>query len=129
MGSIPELGRSSREGNGNPLQYSCLRNPLDRGVWQAIVHGGHKSVRCYFNIKKELSPTSPEKELEKPNCLQKHASYGTTVVAIHSFQEELRHKPPTHPLYHTGHLEVKRVELSPAPSTSHPRCVALTVSE
>ena len=38
-GSIPGLGRSPREGNGNPLQYSCLRNPMDRGVWWAIVHG------------------------------------------------------------------------------------------
>ena len=32
-GSIPGLGRSSREGNGNPLQYSCLENPMDRGAW------------------------------------------------------------------------------------------------
>ena len=38
-GSIPGSGKSSREGNGNPLQYSCLENPMDRGVWQAIVHG------------------------------------------------------------------------------------------
>ena len=34
LGSIPELGRSPREGNGNPLQYSCLKNPMDRGAWQ-----------------------------------------------------------------------------------------------
>ena len=38
MGSIPELGRSPGEGNGNPLQYSCLENPMDRGAWQATVH-------------------------------------------------------------------------------------------
>ena len=37
--SIPGSGRSSREGNGNPLQYSCLKNPIDRGAWQATVHG------------------------------------------------------------------------------------------
>ena len=35
-GSIPGLGRSPGEGNGNALQYSCLRNPIDRGTWQAI---------------------------------------------------------------------------------------------
>ena len=35
---IPGLGRSPGEGNGNPLQYSCLANPVDRGAWQAIVH-------------------------------------------------------------------------------------------
>ena len=37
LGSIPELGRSPGEGNGNPLQYSCLENPMDRGTWQATV--------------------------------------------------------------------------------------------
>ena len=38
-GSVPGLGRSAGEGNGNPLQYSCLENPMDGGAWQAIVHG------------------------------------------------------------------------------------------
>ena len=38
MGSIPGSGRSPGEGNGNPLQYSCLRNPMDRGAWWATVH-------------------------------------------------------------------------------------------
>ena len=42
-GSIPGLGRSSGEGNGNPLQYSCLENTMDRGAWWAIVHGVTKS--------------------------------------------------------------------------------------
>ena len=37
MGLIPGLGRSLRGGNGNPLQYSCLENPMDRGAWQAVV--------------------------------------------------------------------------------------------
>ena len=39
LGSIPGLGRSPGEGNGNPLQDSCLENPMDRGDWQATVHG------------------------------------------------------------------------------------------
>ena len=39
LGSIPELGRYPGEGNGNPLQYSCLENPMDRGAWQATIHG------------------------------------------------------------------------------------------
>ena len=43
LGSVPGLGRSSGEGNGNPLQYPCLENPMDRGAWQAIVHGASKS--------------------------------------------------------------------------------------
>ena len=39
LGSIPGSGRSPGEGNGNPLQYSCLENPMDRGAWWAPVHG------------------------------------------------------------------------------------------
>ena len=42
-GSIPGLGRFLREGNNNPLQYSCLENPIDRGAWPATVHGFAKS--------------------------------------------------------------------------------------
>ena len=43
LGLIPGLGRSPREGNGNPLQYSCLENPMDKGAWQVIVLGVRKS--------------------------------------------------------------------------------------
>ena len=39
LGSIPRSGRSSGEGNGNPLQYSCLENPMDRGAWRVTVYG------------------------------------------------------------------------------------------
>ena len=42
-GSIPGLGRSPGGGHGNPPQYSCLDNPMDRGAWQATVHGITKS--------------------------------------------------------------------------------------
>ena len=42
-GSIPGSGRSSGAGHGNPLQYSCLENPMDRGAWWAIVYGAAKS--------------------------------------------------------------------------------------
>ena len=43
LDSIPGSGRSPGEGNGNPLQYPCLENPMDRGAWQATVHGVTKS--------------------------------------------------------------------------------------
>ena len=43
VGSISVLGRSPGEGHGNPLQYSCLENHMDRGAWQAIVHRDAKS--------------------------------------------------------------------------------------
>jgi len=43
QGLIPRQGRTPRGGNGNPLQYSCLENSMDRGAWQATVHGVAKS--------------------------------------------------------------------------------------
>ena len=42
-GSIPRSGRTSGEGNGYPLQYSCMGNPMDKGAWQATIHGVKKS--------------------------------------------------------------------------------------
>ena len=48
-GSIPGSGRSPGGGNGNPLQYSCLENPMDRGAWRATVHGVAESdTLCKF---------------------------------------------------------------------------------
>ena len=43
---IPGSERSFGEGNGNPLQYSCLENPIDRGAWRATVHGVAKNQTC-----------------------------------------------------------------------------------
>ena len=43
LGSIPWFGQSPGEGNGKPLQYPCLKNPMDRGAWWAAVHGIEKS--------------------------------------------------------------------------------------
>ena len=60
-GSIPGLGRSPGEGNGNPLQYSCLGNPMDRGVWQATVCGVTKSqtqLRDWTTVNKWSSSIS-----------------------------------------------------------------------
>ena len=44
VGLIPRIGRSLGGGNGNQLQYSCLKNPLDRGAWLVIIHGVAKSL-------------------------------------------------------------------------------------
>ena len=51
LGSTPELGRSPGEANSNPLQYSCLENPMDRGAWWTTVHGvavGHNWATSLF---------------------------------------------------------------------------------
>ena len=56
LGSIPGSGRSPGEGNGNPLQYSCLENPMDSRAWQATVPGVTKNQTRLsdFTFKKEL---------------------------------------------------------------------------
>ena len=50
LGSIPRLGRPSREGNGCPLQYSALENSMDKVTWQATVHGASKSLTGLSNF-------------------------------------------------------------------------------
>ena len=59
-GLIPGLGRSPGRGNGNPLQYSCLENPMVRGAWQATVHGVLKSWT---------------RQKTEPTCMQIHRSH------------------------------------------------------
>ena len=49
MGSIPGLGRSPGGGNGNPLKYSCMEHPMDRGAWRDTVHGITKSQTLIGN--------------------------------------------------------------------------------
>ena len=58
VGLIPGWGRCPGEGNGNPLQYSCLENPMDRGTWQATVHEApHPTTwtHCRVSLKRTLS--------------------------------------------------------------------------
>ena len=62
MGSIPGSGRSPGEGNGNPLQYSCLGNPMDRGAWQAIVHEVAKELDMTERLN-NIMPTSGKTEI------------------------------------------------------------------
>ena len=74
-GLIPQSGRSPGEGNGNPFQYSCLGNPMDRGAWRATVHAGckelnmseHACTRFYQSL------SSMRKVISLPN--NKHYTY------------------------------------------------------
>ena len=62
LSSIPGLGRSPGEGNGNQLQYSCLEHPMDRGAWWAIVHGVTKSrtrLHFHFHLDCHRAPVCP----------------------------------------------------------------------
>ena len=62
VGSIPGSGRSPGEGNGNPLQYSCLENPMDRGAWWATVHRVAKSWTQLRVVKRVNPKSSPYKK-------------------------------------------------------------------
>ena len=62
-GSIPGSGRSPREGNGYPLQNSCLENPMDRGAWQATVYGVTKSRTQRLNNRNLLKSKMPHKDV------------------------------------------------------------------
>ena len=73
-GSIPGLGRSPGEGNGSPLQYSCLENPMDRGDWQATTHGVARIGLNWLQVvTKPPSPTvtTPRKPSLTITCLPK----------------------------------------------------------
>ena len=62
MGSIPGPGRSPEGENGNPLRYSCLENPMDRGAWQATVHGVTNLPRSLNYSKwEEITPDLQQK--------------------------------------------------------------------
>ena len=69
VGLIPGLGRSPGKGNGNPLQYSCLGNPMDREVWQATVHGVAKSWLQLSNYTKNNGKTTSTNHSLKTFCL------------------------------------------------------------
>ena len=77
LGSIPVSGRSPGEGNGNPLQYSCLENPTDRGAWWATVHGvsrvGHDWVTNAF-----ASLLIHDTKLVCLSCLSVHLTHSNT---------------------------------------------------
>ena len=80
-GSIPGLGRSLGEGNGNPLQYYCLENPMDRGAWQATVHGVAKSQTRLSDFMFTFYSIS------SANCAYNHPSISNVeIVVLHLFE-------------------------------------------
>ena len=70
MSSIPGLGSSSGEGNGTPLQSSCLENPMDRGSWQPTVHGVTKNqtrLSAHAQVARRLDGSWKEEEVQVNN--------------------------------------------------------------
>ena len=64
--SVPGLGRSSGGGNGNPLQYSCLENSMDRGAWWATVHGVAKNQHDWAHVHREMMPWVKRTAVNQP---------------------------------------------------------------
>ena len=80
LGLIPGFGRSPGEGNDNPLQYSCLENPMDGGAWWATVHGVSTRLTLHSKVKSNFTFTFPdfkkfiiylEKEKGEEMCIHK----------------------------------------------------------
>ena len=81
-GSTPGLGRFPGEGNGNPLQYPCMGNPVHRGAWQAAVHGVTKESDTAYLLKNKdngcpSSSTQPSPPLWSHACVVHLALEGT----------------------------------------------------
>ena len=82
LGSIPGLGRSPGEGNSNPLQYSCLENPMDRGAWWATLHGVAKS-RTRLSDFTSHDPENPLLGIyTEETIMEKHACTSVLIVAL-----------------------------------------------
>ena len=82
MGLIPRWGRSPGEGNGNPLQYSCLGNSMDRGAWQATVHGAAKELDPTYTT----TSVHPTRETQASPCLYQSPHF-SCILFSHLFLE------------------------------------------
>ena len=91
-GLIPGSGRSPGEGHGNPLQYSCLENPMDRGAWGVIVHKVTKR-RTWL---KQLSPHTSV-------CLSIHPSIPSSIIL--ALMQKWKNNPWARIWYHPVHRE------------------------
>ena len=69
VGSVPELGRSPREGNDNSLQYSCLEKPMDRGAWWATAHGVAKNWTRLKQLSLHSQADKKKKKCSENYCI------------------------------------------------------------
>ena len=101
IGSIPGSGRCPRGGNGNPLQYSSLKNPMNRGVWQATVHAAAKSqiwlsYQIQFISVAQSCPTLCDSmDCSTPRLPVQHQLLESTQTHIHWVNDTIQ---PSHPL-------------------------------
>ena len=89
-GSVPRSGRSPEGGNGNPLQYSCLENPMDRGVWRAIVHSSVQFSSVAQSCPTLCDPMNPS----MPGLPVHHHLLEFTQTHVHRARDAIQ---PSHP--------------------------------
>ena len=85
LGLIPESGRSSGEGNGHPLQYSCLESSMDRGAWWATVYGEAKES--------DMEVTKPPPPADVGNLISSPSSFSKSSLNIWEFTVHILLKP------------------------------------
>ena len=96
LGSVPGLGRSPGGGHGNPLQYSCLENSMDRGAWWATVHGVAKS-RTWLKWLSRSSSVFMQRILSINEHTQFQFQFSHSVVSDSLQPHELQHARPPCP--------------------------------
>ena len=89
-GSIPELGRSPGEGHGNPLNYSCLKNPMDRRDWKGTVHGVAKSQTRLSNKHLNLRAALQHEVVQASRSLGPFLSVLPGTLPLLAWTEDLR---------------------------------------
>ena len=91
--SIPNLGLSPGEGNGNPLQYSCLENPMHRGAWQATVHG-------FARVRHDLATKRPPctQQQRHSTAKNKEINKNRGIKKFFNLKDAMEAQAPTTPL-------------------------------
>ena len=102
-GFIPGLGRCPGEENGNPLQYSCLENPMDRGSWQATVHGVAKRVRHDFATKQQRRASHIFQRCQQQQRMEEGSVWNhVRTWGHHHDEDEFASCSCTHQSHHLG---------------------------
>ena len=98
-GSIPGSGRSPVEGLGNPLQYSCLENPMDRGAWWATVHGVTKSWTRMKRLSMHALPAVQETQVQslgREDPLEMEVANHSSIPVLENPRDRGAYRPWVH---------------------------------
>ena len=122
--SIPGLGRSPGGGHGNPLQYSCLENPMDRGIWQATVHRIARSCQ----VKKLCACTQPRHSTRYGCCMNNRTKEGKESVPLVTVNQTDKYTLRTFQEKSDEPFRLDKVKRKPALGESSP-AAGLTLGE